>query len=256
MKKITILALVMAAMMITGCSNSDSSSKERTTTTTKEAAAEESSSEQETVTTTTTAADESSEAEEVTTTQTTESKKETDSSKSEDDSSGQEQGDDIKLADNKVTSKSFGIDISYPDGWAIKEYEPDMDNTTQTIARVSNEDLGVSTMVNVMDFTSKLEEGRTVSAQEITENLKSALTEASSDPEDPMNAKDITSEEGQIGNATTMLLSFVQRNAKLYTYTFVYKDSEVENRFLVFSYAYSDSDNADNIKTAIEEMMS
>ena len=255
MKKITILALVMAAMMITGCSNSDSSSKERTTTTTKETAAEESSSEQETVTTTT-AADESSKAEEVTTTQTTESKKETDSSKSEDDSSGQEQGDDIKLADNKVTSKSFGVDISYPDGWAIKEYEPDMDNTTQTIARVSNEDLGVSTMVNVMDFTNKLEEGRTVSAQEITESLKSALTESSSDPEDPMNAKDITSEEGQIGNATTMLLSFVQRNAKLYTYTFVYKDSEVENRFLVFSYAYSDGDNADNIKTAIEEMMS
>ena len=255
MKKITILALVMAAMMITACSNSDSSSKDRTTTTTKKAAAEESSSEQETVTTIT-AADESSEAEEVTTTQTTESKKETDSSKSEDDSSGQEQGDDIKLADNKVTSKSFGVDISYPDGWEIKEYEPDMDNTTQTIARVSNEDLGVSTMVNVMDFTSKLEEGRTVSAQEITENLKSALTESSSDPEDPMNAKDITSEEGQIGNATTMLLSFVQRNAKLYTYTFVYKDSEVENRFLVFSYAYSDGDNADNIKTAIEEMMS
>ena len=255
MKKKVILALVMAAMMITACSNSDSSSKDRTTTTTKKAAAEESSSEQETVTTTT-AADESSEAEEVTAKQTTESKKETDSSKSEDNSSGQEQGDDIKLANNKVTSKSFGVDISYPDGWAIKEYEPDMDNTTQTIARVSNEDLGVSTMVNVMDFTSKLEEGRTVSAQEITESLKSALTESSSDPEDPMNAKDITSEEGQIGNATTMLLSFVQRNAKLYTYTFVYKDSEVENRFLVFSYAYSDSENADNIKTAIEEMMS
>ena len=34
MKKKVIFALAMAAMMITGCSNSDSSSKDRTTTTT------------------------------------------------------------------------------------------------------------------------------------------------------------------------------------------------------------------------------
>lgn len=264
MKKKVIFALAMAAMMMTGCSNSDSSSKDRTTTTTKVTAAEqESSSEQQT--TTTTAANDSSEAETITTTsaQADESSQaEESSSGNENDSSSEVEGppvdeSTIKVDNSKISSKDFGIDINYPDGWVIKEYDDAENKVSKTVASAANDDLGVTASVQLIDFNNEVENGRTITTDELKENIKQTYSELSNgaDANDPMGASDITIDEGQTDKASTILLSYTQRNVRSYYYTFIYTEEGDTNRFMVFSYSYSESENSDSIKTAIEEMM-
>lgn len=229
MKKAYLLALAMGIMLMAGCSSSadENGHKNRTTTPAKTPAVSEDSSE---AAVTTSTAD-----------------------------SGKEAAEEIKVEKSRITSKAFFADISYPDGWEIKAGKGDEGSLSKTVALGSNDDLGVSMSAELLSFDDEIEEGRLISDDELTEKLKQAYTDMTgdvSDADDPMSISDISFEEGSIGNAKTLLFGYTQRNVRAYLYTFIFREGKDKNRFLVFSYAYSDSENAEHIKTALEQMMS
>ena len=254
MKKAFILAAA-AAMMLTACSEADSNtSKDRTTTATKEAAvSEETSSEAETATTTTAAPQNSSESE--TQTQQTSVTTTTAADSSEPDSSQEDDmpQTDIRCDSKRIASADFGVDISYPDGWEVKGYEIKNDKPSQTVAMVSNDDLGVSSTVELINFEDSIK----VSGEEYLEKLSQVYTELTTPDEgDPMSVSDVEMTEGSAGDAKTIFISYTQRGVKSYIYTFVFENKNSDNSFLQFSYAFSESDNTEHIKTALSDMMS
>ena len=270
MKKAYFFTAAACLAMMTGCSNADENgNKNRTTTPAKTVLSEQVSSEQESSTEVTNVSEDESTGTETTVPVTTQEPDRTEDSSGDESSSETDEtttektGQDIpqetvKIEKNRISSKSYGIDVSYPDGWVIKSYNDRDENYTETIASASNEDLGVTSTVELVTFDESVEEGRKVSTDEFIENLKQAYTEMTSsdtDPDDPMRVTDVSIEDGSSGKARTILLSYTQRNVKTFFYTFVFRESEEENHFMVFSYAYSDSENAQRIKTALEEMM-
>ena len=235
-------------MMLTGCSDADSNGSKNRTTTSTTAVSEEVSSSAET---TTTSAPQDSSSETETTTKQTEATTTT----PEPDSSEPETKavSDIKCDSSRISSAQFGVDVSYPDGWEVKSYELKDDKPSQTAATVFNDDLGVSSTVELIVF----DDGKKVSCDDYLEKLKQAYTELTAPDEgDPMSVSDVTIDEGEAGKAKTIHLSYTQRGVKSYIYTFVFGSESRENSFLQFTYAFSDSDNTEHIKTALEEMMS
>ena len=250
MKKAYLLAAVAAAMMMTACGGGEENgSKNRTTTSTTKAQVSEESSSQAEDTVTTTAASQDSSGQETQTQQTV-----TDDSSQPDSSSQPEaQPVEIKTDGSRITAPDFGVDISYPDGWEVKGYDTEAGKASQTAAIASNEDLGVTSTVELICF----KEGIKVSCGDYLEKLKQAYTELTAPDEGvPMSVGDVTIDEGSSGRAKTMLLSYTQRGVKCYIYTFVFDSGERENCFLQFSYAFSESDNTEHIKTALSDMMS
>ena len=238
-------------MMLTGCSDADSNGSKNRTTTSTTAVSEEVSSSAET--TTTSAPQDSSSETETTTKQTevtTTTTPEPDSSEPEPETKAVS---DIKCDSSRISSAQFGVDVSYPDGWEVKSYELKDDKPSQTAATVFNDDLGVSSTVELIVF----DDGKKVSCDDYLEKLKQAYTELTAPDEgDPMSVSDVTIDEGEAGKAKTIHLSYTQRGVKSYIYTFVFGSESRENSFLQFTYAFSDSDNTEHIKTALEEMMS
>lgn len=248
MKK-TILTAVICAAVLTGCSSSDSSSvadssNEETTAQTTTTQQEQSQTETTTTaeTTTTTAAE--SEPEETTTTTAEES-----SSEGEQPA---QQEKILTITNNKISCKSPELNIEYPDGWVITDEQEGHDESelVSDLAKVINSDLAVSANIQSMKFKGQETVDEYISTLE--ETYKKVADDAS---DDPMAPKNIETTKGDCGSGKSLFTSYTQRNVKSYVYTFVFRNEQVHNEFLVFSYTYSDSDNADNIKTAIEQMM-
>ena len=249
MKK-TILTAVICAAVLTGCSSSDSSSvadssNEETTAQTTTTQQEQSQTETTTTaeTTTTTAAE--SEPEETTTTTTAEE------SSSEGEQPAQQEKI-LTITNNKISCKSPELNIEYPDGWVITDEQEGHDESAlvSDLAKVINSDLAVSSNIQSMKFKGQETVDDYISTLE--ETYKKVADDAS---DDPMAPKNIETTKGDCGSGKSLFTSYTQRNVKSYVYTFVFRNEQVHNEFLVFSYTYSDSDNADNIKTAIEQMM-
>ena len=258
MNKAYLTILLTAAMMMTGCGGGDDNgSKDRTTTTTSSTAAESDEITSQGSQAETTPPQDSSEEQTETQTQPTE-----DSSQPDDDSSSQDDKDtkpnvEIKVEGSRITAADFGIDISYPDGWEVKSYEIDDQAPAANVAAVFNDDLGISSTVELVSLTEGIGKDRSVTLDEYIENLKQAYTELTTPDEgDPRGLSDATLDEGFAGKAKTVFLSYSQRGVKCYMYTFVFKNEKQDNSFLQFSYAFSDSDNTEHIKTALKDMMS
>ena len=255
MKRAYLLAALAAAMMMTACGGGEENgSKNRTTTSTTVSEADISGQETSSLTETVTQPPQDSSAQDTQTQPTADTSSQPDDESSKEPETPAESP--VKCEGSRIMAADFGIDITYPGGWNVKGYDAGGNETSTTVATVMNEDLGVSSTVELISFEGNLEEGRQVTADEYLKSLRQAYTELTApDDGDPMSVSDVDIQEGSTGKAKTVSLSYTQRGVKSYLCTYVYQNEKKENSFLQFSYAFSDSDNTEHIKKALDEMM-
>lgn len=250
--KLSAALAALCAAALAGCANSQSSS------------GSDSTPEQTSAQTTVTTADEqqvteppetTTSAEETTTAAADTSADDTTTTASSETEPDAEPEKVLSIVNNKVICKAPRVEVAYPENWSIKDIQPDnadeeSDSIITDLASLTNEELGVSAMIQQMKFEDQETVNDYIST--LRETYENVAEEAGDDPMAPMNFEFEESKGEYVGS---LLTSYTQRGVKSYVYTFVCKDTESKNVFLVFSYSYSDSENADNIRVAIQKMM-